>query len=334
MTAEQRSHPADIINGEALLRRYGDKVANFKGRLAVDADMSKVAWFRAGGKAELFYQPSDVADLQYFLRETPKDINLTIVGFGSNLLIRDGGLRGVTLRLPTKDFGDVKQISPTRLEVGCGISDKKLAAAALEAGIGGFHFFNGIPGSLGGALRMNAGANQVETRERVIEVRALDRGGNIHVLRNADMGFSYRHSEVGKELIFVSAIMEGYLSNKEEIRAAMAKVVQHREDAQPIREKTGGSTFRNPGHYSAWKLIDEAGCRGLTIGGAKMSEMHCNFMINTGNATAYDLELLGETVRQKVYANCGVLLVWEIKRLGEFLPGRIVDPFTVNCGLS
>lgn len=330
MKAAQNSQQCETFDGDALLKRYGDKVAKFRGRLVVNADMSKVAWFRAGGKAELFYQPSDFEDLQYFLQETPKDINLTIVGIGSNLLIRDGGLRGATLRLPTKEFGEVKQISPTRLEVGCGISDKKLAAAALEAGIGGFHFFNGIPGSLGGALRMNAGANQVETRERVIEVRALDRDGHIHVLSKDDMGFSYRHSDARKDLIFVSAIMEGYLSDKEEISAAMEMVVQHREHVQPIREKTGGSTFRNPVHYSAWKLIDEAGCRGLTIGGAKMSEMHCNFMINTGNATAYDLEVLGETVRQKVYDHSGVLLIWEIKRLGDFFPGRVVEPFIIN----
>jgi UDP-N-acetylmuramate dehydrogenase len=202
-----------------------------------------------------------------------------------------------------------------------------VAAAALEAGIGGFHFYHGIPGAIGGALRMNAGANGVETRERVVSVRALDRQGNVHTLSNADMGYSYRKSRAAKDLIFVGAEMEGFPAERDEIRKAMDEVQTHRETVQPIREKTGGSTFKNPEGSSAWKEIDKAGCRGLMIGGAQMSPMHCNFMINTGAATGYDLELLGETVRARVLENSGIRLEWEIRRIGDFKPGREVQEF-------
>ena len=200
-------------------------------------------------------------------------------------------------------------------------------AAAVEAGIGGFHFYHGIPGGLGGALRMNAGANGVETRERVVEVRALDRQGNLHVLSNEDMGYSYRSSTAPTGLIFTSALLEGYPEEREAIRAAMDAVQHHRETVQPIREKTGGSTFKNPPGTSAWKEIEKAGCRGLMIGGAQMSPMHCNFMINMGTATGYDLEFLGETVRARVLESSGIRLHWEIRRIGEFRPGHTVDPF-------
>jgi UDP-N-acetylmuramate dehydrogenase len=213
------------------------------------------------------------------------------------------------------------------LRVGAAAPDKRVAAAALEAGIGGFHFYHGIPGAIGGALRMNAGANGVETRERVVSVRALDRQGNVHTLSNADMGYSYRKSRAAKDLIFVGAEMEGFPAERDEIRKAMDEVQTHRETVQPIREKTGGSTFKNPEGSSAWKEIDKAGCRGLMIGGAQMSPMHCNFMINTGAATGYDLELLGETVRARVLENSGIRLEWEIRRIGDFKPGREVQEF-------
>jgi len=257
----------------------------------------------------------------------PEDVPVMIVGIGSNLLVRDGGIPGFVVRLSAKGFGEVEAISPTRIRAGAACPDKRVAALALDAGIGGFHFYHGIPGAIGGALRMNAGANGVETRERVVEVRALDRKGGLHVLSNEQMGYSYRHSSAPKDLIFTSAIFEGVAEDREAIKAAMDAVQHHRETVQPIREKTGGSTFKNPPGTSAWKEIDKAGCRGLMIGGAQMSPMHCNFMINTGTATGYDLEFLGETVRAKVLETSGIRLEWEIKRLGNFKKGKEVDEF-------
>ncbi|WP_292464388.1 UDP-N-acetylmuramate dehydrogenase, partial [Mesorhizobium sp.] len=226
-----------------------------------------------------------------------------------------------------KGFGEAEVTGSTTIKAGAATPDKRLAAVAYEAGIGGFHFYHGIPGAVGGALRMNAGANGVETRERMVEVQALDRAGNVHTLSNADMGYAYRHSSAPGGLIFTSAIFEGIPQDKVAIKAAMDAVQNHRETVQPIREKTGGSTFKNPEGSSAWREIDKAGCRGLMIGGAQMSPMHCNFMINTGTATGYDLEYLGETVRARVLENSGIRLHWEIKRLGNFRPGHAVQEF-------
>lgn len=313
-------------HGAELVERIG-AASGLRGRLTADAQMDKITWFRAGGVADALYQPADEADLSEFLKVVPGDVPVTPVGIGSNLLVREGGIRGVVLRLSAKGFGDVERIGETTLRVGASTPDKRVAAVALEAGIGGFHFYHGIPGSIGGALRMNAGANGVETRERVVEVRAVDRAGALHVLDNEAMGYAYRHSSAAKDLIFTSAVMEGYREDRDAIRKAMDDVQQHRETVQPIREKTGGSTFKNPPGTSAWKEIDNAGCRGLMIGGAQMSPMHCNFMINTGSATGYDLEFLGETVRARVLENSGIRLEWEIKRIGEFRPGRKVDEF-------
>lgn len=310
----------------ALAERLGD-LSGLRGRLTFHAEMEKVTWFRAGGLAEAFYQPADEADLAAFLEAVPADVPVTVVGVGSNLLVRDGGIPGVVVRLSAKGFGDAEIVSDTRIRAGAALPDKRLAALAHEAGIGGFHFFHGIPGSLGGALRMNAGANGVETRERVVEVRALDRKGRTHVLSNAEMGYAYRHSAAPSELIFVSVLLEGYREERDRIAASMQAVQQHRETVQPIREKTGGSTFKNPEGTSAWKEIDRAGCRGLMIGGAQMSPMHCNFMINTGNATGYDLEFLGETVRARVLETSGIRLHWEIRRIGRFRPGHEIDEF-------
>ncbi len=314
-------------NGAALLERLSPALEGIRGRLIPDAPMETITWFRAGGPAELLFQPADEDDLAAFLKALPRDVPITIVGIGSNLLVREAGIRGVVIRLSAKGFGSVEVVGENRLRAGAAAPDKRVAAAALEAGIGGFHFYHGIPGSIGGALRMNAGANGVETRERVISVRALDRAGDFHTLSNAGMGYSYRKSQAPKDLIFLSAEMEGYPAAREEIRAAMDAVQTHRETVQPIREKTGGSTFKNPEGSSAWKEIDKAGCRGLMIGGAQMSPMHCNFMINTGAATGYDLELLGETVRARVLEKSGIRLEWEIRRIGDFRPGREVQEF-------
>ncbi|WP_287370741.1 UDP-N-acetylmuramate dehydrogenase, partial [Mesorhizobium sp.] len=238
-----------------------------------------------------------------------------------------GGITGFVIRLSAKGFGEAEVIAPTTIKAGAATPDKRLAAVAYQAGIGGFEFYHGIPGAVGGALRMNAGANGVETRERVVEVRALDRKGDLHTLSNADMGYAYRHSAAPAGLIFTSAVFEGVLADKAAIKAAMDAVQHHRETVQPIREKTGGSTFKNPEGTSAWKEIDRAGCRGLMIGGAQMSPMHCNFMINTGTATGYDLEYLGETVRTRVLERSGIRLHWEIKRIGNFRPGHEVQEF-------
>lgn len=313
--------------GASLLDRLGDRLSGLRGRLTPDAAMDKITWFRAGGTADVLFQPADEEDLAGFLQAVPDDVPLTIVGIGSNLLVREDGIRGFVVRLSARGFGEAEAISPTRIRAGASTPDKRVAQVALEAGIGGFHFYHGIPGSIGGALRMNAGANGVETRERVVEVRALDRAGKLHVLDNAAMGYSYRHSAAPKDLIFTSAVFEGFPADRDAIRKAMDQVQHHRETVQPIREKTGGSTFKNPPGTSAWKEIDKAGCRGLMIGGAQISPMHCNFMINTGTATGYDLEHLGETVRARVLETSGIRLEWEIKRIGSFRPGHEVQPF-------
>jgi len=313
--------------GNALLASLGGALSQVRGRLTPDADMEKITWFRAGGLADLLFQPADEDDLKLFLKALPAEIPVTVVGIGSNLLVREDGIRGVVIRLSAKGFGEVRAVSETRLAVGAAIPDKRLAAAALDAGMGGFHFYHGIPGGIGGALRMNAGANGVETAERVIEVRAIDRRGDPHVLSSKEMGYAYRTSAAPKDLIFTSALLEGYAEDKAAIKAEMDAVQHHRETVQPIREKTGGSTFKNPPGSSAWKEIDKAGCRGLMIGGAQMSPMHCNFMINTGSATGYDLEYLGETVRARVLEHSGVRLEWEIKRIGAFKEGRAVEEF-------
>jgi UDP-N-acetylmuramate dehydrogenase len=316
-----------LTAGEALLAKLGDRLAGLRGRLTPDAGMEKITWFRAGGPADVLFQPADEEDLAAFLKAVPPEIPITIVGIGSNLLVREAGIRGFVVRLSAKGFGEAEAVSATAIRADAATPDKRVAAAALEAGIGGFHFYHGIPGGIGGALRMNAGANGVETRERVVEVRALDRKGELHVLKNAGMGYAYRHSSAPRDLIFTSAVLEGYPEDRAAIKAAMDQVQHHRETVQPIREKTGGSTFKNPAGTSAWKEIDKAGCRGLMIGGAQMSPMHCNFMINTGSATGYDLEFLGETVRARVLEHSGVRLEWEIKRIGEFKPGRAIDEF-------
>lgn len=316
-----------MMHGQALIDRLGDRLAGLRGRLTPNAEMDKITWFRAGGLAEALFQPADEEDLAAFLKAVPEDIPLTIVGVGSNLLVRDGGIPGFVIRLSAKGFGEAEVIGPTTIKAGAATPDKRVAAVALDAGIGGFHFYHGIPGAIGGALRMNAGANGVETRERVVEVRALDRKGNVQTLSNADMGYAYRHSAAPAGLIFTSAVFEGFAEDRAAIKAAMEAVQNHRETVQPIREKTGGSTFKNPDGTSAWKEIDKAGCRGLMIGGAQMSPMHCNFMINTGTATGYDLEYLGETVRTRVLENSGIRLQWEIKRIGNFRPGHAVQEF-------
>jgi UDP-N-acetylmuramate dehydrogenase len=289
--------------------------------------LDAVTWFRVGGPAQALFQPADAEDLALFLSRLPETVPVLVIGVGSNLLVRDGGIEGVVIRLSAKGFGSAARLDGNRFRVGAALPDKRVAAFALEEGLSGFAFYHGIPGGIGGALRMNAGANGGETRERLVEVTALDRKGRRHTLTNDEMGFTYRHTAAPEDLIFIDAVYQGEPADKTLIQAAMDEVEAHRERAQPIREKTGGSTFKNPPDNSAWKLIDAAGCRGLQIGGAQVSPMHCNFLINTGEATAHDLELLGETVRARVLESSGIRLDWEIKRLGNPLPGGAVDPF-------
>ena len=315
------------VDGEKLLASLGAGVDELRGRLTPNAPMDRVTWFQAGGLAELMFQPHDRDDLVAFLKLLPEEVPLTVVGVGSNLLVRDGGIPGVVIRLSAKGFGQVELAGENLIRAGTICPDKHIAAMAMDHNIGGFHFYYGIPGSIGGAVRMNAGANGGDTSERLVEVEAVDRKGNVHILSKDDMGYSYRHSSAPEGLIFTSALFRGYPGDKAQIRADMDAVRHHRETVQPVKEKTGGSTFKNPEGHSAWELIDEAGGRGLMIGGAQMSSLHCNFMINVGHATAYDLEYLGETIRQRVFEHSGIKLEWEIKRLGIFMPGREVVPF-------
>lgn len=310
-----------------IVAELGDQLSAIRGRLTERAPMAQVTWFRTGGPAALMFQPADEDDLIAFLKLLPDEAPVMPVGVGSNLLIRDGGLNAVVIRLSAKGFGYTEQISDTTIAAGAACPDKKLAAAALVSGIGGLHFYHGIPGSIGGALRMNAGANGCETTNCVKHIHAIDRKGVKHILSHDDMKYAYRYSGAPNDLIFTKAIFEGPKAKRDDIQRAMDAVQDHRETAQPIKEKTGGSTFKNPPGHSAWKLVDEAGCRGLTVGDAQMSPMHCNFMINMGRATSYDLERLGETVRQKVLLHSNIKLEWEIKRLGAFSGDHNVDEF-------
>jgi UDP-N-acetylmuramate dehydrogenase len=289
-----------------------------RGRLTPNAEIAPFTWFRVGGKAELLFQPADADDLALFLSKLDASVPVTVIGVGSNLLVRDGGIDGVTIRLSAKGFGQAVREPGDRIRAGAALPDKRLASFALEQGLSGFAFYYGIPGTIGGALRMNAGANGGETKNRLIEANAVDRQGGRHTLTNADMGFTYRHSAASDDLIFTDAVYQGTPADPAAIKAEMDAVEAHREAAQPIREKTGGSTFTNPPGRKAWQLIDAAGCRGLRVGGAMVSEMHCNFLINIGTATAHDIELLGETVRARVLESSGVRLEWEIKRIGQF----------------
>jgi UDP-N-acetylmuramate dehydrogenase len=296
------------------------RLPELKGRLSANVSLADITWFRVGGPAQVLYAPADEADLAYFLKGAPSDLPVTTIGLGSNLLVRDGGLPGVVVRLG-RGFAGVSVEDDHRVRAGTAVPDVKVARAAAEAGIAGLAFYRGIPGSIGGALRMNAGAHGRETKDVLIEARAVDRRGTVHTLSLADMGFTYRHTAVPEDFILTEALFQGTPGDPAAILREMDEVADYREKNQPIRERTGGSTFTNPPGMSAWKLIDEAGCRGLRLGGAKVSEMHCNFLINEGGATAEDLERLGETVRARVKARSGVSLQWEIIRLGLPLPG-------------
>ncbi len=290
------------------------QLPELRGRLLPNQSLAELTWFRVGGPAQVLFMPEDEADLSYFLSHLPADIPVTVIGLGSNLIVRDGGVPGVVIRLG-RGFNEIA-VENTRVRAGTAVPDVKVARAAQEAGLAGLAFLRGIPGGIGGALRMNGGAYGRETKDTLIEARAVDRQGRVHVLTNKDMHYSYRHCGAPDDFIFTQATFQGTPGDREAIAAEMDKITESREATQPIKSRTGGSTFKNPPGQKAWQLIDAAGCRGLKVGAAQVSEMHCNFLINLGGATAADIETLGETVRRRVKENSGVELDWEIKRIG------------------
>ena len=288
-----------------------------RGKLAANAPLKEATWFRVGGPAELLFSPADEDDLAYLLSRLPAEVPVTVVGLGSNLIVRDGGVPGVVVKLGGRAFNGIDVLEDCRVVAGAAAPDAFVAKAAATAGVDGLAFLRGVPGSIGGALRMNAGAHGREIKDALIEAYGLDRTGAVRVLSNADMGFSYRRSAAPEDVIFIRATLRGRPGDPEAILAEMERITRAREASQPIREKTGGSTFKNPPGAKAWELIDKAGCRGLVVGDAEVSTMHCNFLINRGAATAADLEALGEEVRRRVLETSGVSLEWEIKRIGR-----------------
>ena len=300
---------------EAISDALASGTLSPRGRLLFDQPLAEFTWFRVGGPAQALFMPQDEADLAYLLSEIPADIPVTVIGLGSNLIVRDGGVPGVVIRLG-RGFSDIAVEDDNRIRVGTAVPDVKLARAAQESGIAGLSFYRGIPGAIGGALRMNGGAYGRETKDALIEARGVDRAGRIRTFGNAEMGYSYRHCGVGDDVIFTSALFQGAAGDGAAIAAEMNAITASREATQPIKSRTGGSTFKNPPGGKAWQLVDAAGCRGLIVGDAQVSELHCNFLINRGNASAVDIETLGETVRARVLENSGVTLEWEIKRIG------------------
>jgi UDP-N-acetylmuramate dehydrogenase len=298
-----------------LIPQLKGKMPDLRGRLLANQPLAELTWFRVGGAAQLLFMPEDESDLAYFLAHLSPEIPVTVIGLGSNLIVRDAGVPGVVIRLG-RGFNAVDVESDARVRAGAAVPDVKVARAAQEAAIAGLAFYRGIPGAVGGALRMNGGAYGRETKDVLIEARGVDRAGHARVWSNADLHYTYRHCGAPEDVIFTQGLYQGSPGDAAVIEQEMEKITQSREATQPIKSRTGGSTFKNPPGHKAWQLIDAAGCRGLQIGGAQVSPMHCNFLINLGGATASDIETLGETVRQRVQANSGVVLEWEIKRIG------------------
>jgi UDP-N-acetylmuramate dehydrogenase len=304
MNAMARQTPPSLI----------DRLPPLRGRLTAGASLASVTWFRVGGPAEVLFKPADLDDLAVFLAGKPADVPVTVVGVGSNLLVRDGGVPGVVIRLG-REFAGIDR-EDDRLVVGAAALDLTVATAALEAELAGIEFLSGVPGTIGGALRMNAGAYGGEMKDITLSAKALDGAGRLHAMDAAELGFGYRHSDVPENWIFVEALLQGRPDDPATIAERMAAIRARREESQPLRTRTGGSTFANPPGHKAWQLIDAAGCRGLVRGGAKVSEKHCNFLINTGTASAADIEDLGEDVRRRVFETSGITLHWEIRRIG------------------
>jgi len=293
------------LSGAELVKR----LPQVRGRLSLDVLMSGLTWFRVGGPAEVVFSPADEDDLAQFLQALPGDIPVLPIGVGSNLLVRDGGITGVVIRLG-RGFSTVEIGADNNLEAGAAVPDVKLAMVA------GLAFYRGIPGCVGGALRMNGGSYGTETKDVVVRAHGVTARGEKITLDVADMGYSYRHCGVSEDIIFTKAVFQGRAGDRAQIAEDMRAITQAREATQPVKSRTGGSTFKNPEGHKSWQLIDAAGCRGLRVGGAHVSEKHCNFLINDGEATARDLETLGESVRARVLAHSGVDLQWEIKRIG------------------
>ncbi|MFN4309070.1 MAG: UDP-N-acetylmuramate dehydrogenase [Ferrovibrio sp.] len=299
--------------------RHDDLLARLpavRGRLSAQAGLADITWFRVGGAADAMFRPADRDDLIAFLRAKPVDVPVTVLGVGSNTLVRDGGIDGVVIRLG-RDFAGITACDNNEIEAGAGALDVNVAQTAQMHGIAGLEFLRGIPGTVGGGLRMNAGAYGTEFKDVLVWAEAVDGQGNLHRLSPAEMKFGYRHCGVPEDWIFLSCRLKGRSGDKAQIQARMDEIQAAREGSQPIRSRTGGSTFANPEGHKAWQLIDAAGCRGLVVGDAQVSEQHCNFLINRGSATAADLETLGETVRRRVKETSGIDLRWEIKRIGR-----------------
>ena len=294
-----------------------DKMPRVRGRFMENVQLSKYTWFRVGGVAEILFWPKDEQDLSQFFANISSDIPVTILGVGSNTLVRDGGIPGVTIRLG-KGFQNI-EISEGRIKAGAGLSNLRLAKVAKENGLSGLEFLSGIPGSLGGAIRMNAGAFEKEISDILISARILTIGGGFEELSNRKMSFSYRSCNMSESSIFLSADLRVNKGKIEEIESIMKSIRYRRQVQQPSKQATGGSTFINPPGFKAWELIENAGCRGLTIGGAQVSEKHCNFIVNLGSATALDIEKLGNEVKRRVLEHTGIKLEWEIKRIGVHL---------------
>jgi UDP-N-acetylmuramate dehydrogenase len=306
------------MNKATQLPRLIDRLPKVRGRLIEDAPLAPLSWFRAGGPAEVLFKPADIGDLTAFLTARPADIPVTVLGVGSNLLIRDGGVKGVVIRLG-KAFADVT-VQGDIIFAGAGALDTTVALAAAEAGLGGLEFLSGIPGTIGGGLRMNAGAYGREFRDVLLAATAIDGTGQHFEITGAEMGLSYRHCDAPEDWIFLHATLSATPADPAAIYASMAEIKAKREESQPIRTRTGGSTFANPPGAKAWELIDRAGCRGLTRGAAMVSDLHTNFLVNLGGATAADIEGLGEEVRRRVFEMSGIRLEWEIRRIGSPIP--------------
>jgi UDP-N-acetylmuramate dehydrogenase len=298
-----------------MMTRPCDMLPPVRGTLTRDAPLKDLVWFRAGGPAEVLFRPADIDDLAAFIAARPADLRISVIGVGSNLLVRDGGVPGVVVRLSSA-FGKI-ETNGMQVRAGAAALDGAVARAAADAGIAGLEFLRGVPGTIGGAMRMNAGCYGREIKDIFVEAVAIDGKGNKIRLSGTDMDFDYRKARgAGEDLIFVEAVFEGVAEEPAAIRARMDELSATREASQPVKSKTGGSTFKNPPGHKAWQLIDEAGCRGLMVGAAQVSPKHTNFLINTGDASAADLEALGEEVRRRVKEKSGIALEWEIKRIG------------------
>lgn len=297
------------------IKKFVETLPDDIGRISYGSPLSKVTWFQVGGPADAIFKPKNSEALKYFLEHKPKDIPLIPLGVGSNLLVRDGGIEGIVLKLG-RDFCTIHH-NENIITAGAGALDLNVALFSRENSIGGLEFLSGIPGTIGGALKMNAGAYGKEISDVLVTLKAIDHSGKIHILPKSEIVFHYRHTDLPDNWIFLSAELKGFKKDKQDIQNDILTIQNSRQTSQPIKSRTGGSTFKNPQDHKAWELIDQSGCRGLTNGNASVSEKHCNFLINNGQATASDIELLGEEVREKVLKKFGIPLEWEIKRIGR-----------------